>query len=332
MSLPYNNETAARLGGDLLFKSGNVWQHADRVWVKSGGSWRSSENIYVKSGGSWRNAAQYDVYRFRITLSNNNNGSGSSAVNYAIQERQSFGNNTVSGNWNLSNSTFTLSSVLQGASSWSNNIAYGAIYVASTQRYLRIDSLPAGSRVVLYVNSGKRILGRGGNGGNGSNNNNAGGNGQNGQTALYCRTNTILVNNGQIGGGGGGGGGGRGAQCVYVNTGQKACMKGNQCPVTYQNFSQEQGGGGGGGAGYPGGTGGQGSPNGQQGQSNAKGNGGANQSCGAQGGRNGGNLGQNGQSAGQTTGGPGNSGAAIDGVNYITKETQGTINGPQNNG
>ena len=143
MGLPYNDETAARLGGDLLFKSGNVWQHADRVWVKSGGSWRSSENVYVKSGGSWRNAAQYDVYRFRITLSNNNNGSGSSAVNYAIQERQSFGNNTVSGNWNLSNSTFTLSSVLQGASSWSNNIAYGAIYVASTLRYLRIDSLPA---------------------------------------------------------------------------------------------------------------------------------------------------------------------------------------------
>ena len=30
----------------------------------------------------------------------------------------------------------------------------------------------------------------------------------NGQTALYCRTDTILVNNGQIGGGGGGGGGG----------------------------------------------------------------------------------------------------------------------------
>ena len=200
MSLPYDDATAARLKGDLLVKSGNSWRYADRVWVKSGGTWRSSENVYVKSGGAWRDAAQYDVYRFRITLSNNNNGSGSSAVNYAIQERQSFGNNTVSGNWNLSNSTFTLSSVLQGASSWSNNIAYGAIYVASTQRYLRIDSLPAGSRVVLYVNSGKRILGRGGNGGNGSNNNNAGGNGANGQTALYCRTNTILVNNGQIGG------------------------------------------------------------------------------------------------------------------------------------
>ena len=332
MGLPYNNETAARLGGDLLFKSGNAWQHADRVWVKDSGTWRSSENIYVKSGGTWRNAAQYDVYRFRFTLNNNNNGSGSSAVNYAIQERKSFGNNTTSGNWNLSNSTFTLSSVLQGASSWSNNIAYGAIYVNSTQRYLRIDALPAGSRVVLYVNSGKRILGRGGNGGNGSNNNNAGGNGANGQTALYCRTETILVNSGQIGGGGGGGGGGRGAQCVYVNDGQQPCMKGIQCPIQYQQFSQETGGGGGGGAGYPNSIGGQGGPGGQNGQSNAGGNGGGNQTCGAQSGRNGGGLGANGQAQGQTTGSPGNAGAAIDGVNYITKETEGTINGPQNNG
>ena len=57
MGLPYNDETAARLGGDLLFKSGNAWQHADRVWVKQSGTWRSSENIYVKSGGSWRDAA-----------------------------------------------------------------------------------------------------------------------------------------------------------------------------------------------------------------------------------------------------------------------------------
>ncbi len=332
MGLPYNDETAARLGGDLLFKSGNAWQHADRVWVKDSGTWRSSENIYVKEGGSWRNAAQYDVYRFRLTLSANNNGSNSANVNYAIQERQSFGNNTTSGNWNLSNSTFTLSSVLQGASSWSNNIAYGAIYVNSTQRYLRIDALPSGSRVILYVNSGKRVLGRGGNGGNGSGNNNAGGNGANGQTALYCRTTTTLVNSGQIAGGGGGGGGGRGAQCTYVNQGQQPCMKGSQCPITYQQFSQETGGGGGGGAGYPNSSGGSGGPNGQNGQSNAGGNGGSNQSCGAQSGRNGGGLGSNGQSQGVTTGSPGNSGAAIDGVNYITKETAGTINGPQNNG
>jgi hypothetical protein len=43
-------------------------------------------------------------------------------------------------------------------------------------------------------------------------------------------------------------------------------------------------------------------------------------------------LGANGQSQGVTTGSPGSAGAAIDGVNYITKETAGTINGPQNNG
>ena len=272
------------------------------------------------------------MYRFEFTLNANNNGSGNAAYNYKVQERNTFGNNTVQGSANQASNTFNLSSRLTEISSWSNNIAYGAIYVNSTQRYLRIDSLPAGSRVVLYINSGKRILGGGGKGGNGSSNNNAGGNGVNGQTALYCRTDTILVNNGQIGGGGGGGGGGRGGQCVYQNTGQKACMKGNQCPVTYQNFSQEQGGGGGGGAGYPGGAGGLGSPQGQFGQSNAKGNGGGNQSCNAQDGRNGGNLGQAGQTKAGTAGSSGSGGAAIDGVNYITKEVSGTINGAQNNG
>ena len=332
MSLPYDDATAARLKGDLLVKSGNSWRYADRVWVKSSGTWRSSDNVYVKSGGTWRDAAQYDVYRFEFTLNDNNNGSGSAGYNYKVQERNTFGNNTVQGSANQFSNTFVLSSRLTEISSWSNNIAYGAIYVNSTQRYLRIDSLPAGSRVVLYINSGKRILGGGGKGGNGSSNNNAGGNGVNGQTALYCRTDTILVNNGQIGGGGGGGGGGRGGQCVYQNTGQKACLKGNQCPVTYQNFSQEQGGGGGGGAGYPGGAGGLGSPQGQFGQSNAKGNGGGNQSCNAQDGRNGGNLGQAGQTKAGTAGSSGSGGAAIDGVNYITKEVSGTINGAQNNG
>ena len=212
MSLPYDDATAARLKGDLLVKSGNSWRYADRVWVKSSGTWRSSDNVYVKSGGTWRDAAQYDVYRFEFTLNDNNNGSGSAGYNYKVQERNTFGNNTVQGSANQFSNTFVLSSRLTEISSWSNNIAYGAIYVNSTQRYLRIDSLPAGSRVVLYINSGKRILGGGGKGGNGSSNNNAGGNGVNGQTALYCRTDTILVNNGQIGGGGGGGGGGRGGQ------------------------------------------------------------------------------------------------------------------------
>ena len=331
MGLPYDDATAARLKGDLLVKDGGSWRYADRVWVKQSGTWRSSENIYVKSGGSWRDAAQYDVFKFKFTLNDNNNGFGNSSYNFEVQEKQSSGNNTVSGSANQSSSTFVLSSRLSAISSWSNNIAYGAIYVNSTQRYLRIDSLPAGSRVVLYVNSNKRILGKGGNGGNGSQTSNAGGNGQGGQTALYVRTDTTLVNSGQIAGGGGGGGGGRGAQCTYVNTGQEPCMKGQQCPAQFQNFSEETGGGGGGGAGYPGGTGGQGSPGGQSGQSNANGSGGGNQSCGAQNGRNGGGLGNAGQAQGQTTGSPGAAGNAIDGVSYITKETAGTINGPEVN-
>ena len=331
MGLPYDDATAARLKGDLLVKDGGSWRYADRVWVKQSGTWRSSENIYVKSGGSWRDAAQYDVYKFKFTLNDNNNGFGNSGYNFEVQEKQSSGNNTVSGSANQASSTFVLSSRLSAISSWSNNIAYGAIYVNSTQRYLRIDSLPAGSRVVLYVNSNKRILGKGGNGGNGSQTSNAGGNGQGGQTGLYVRTETTLVNSGQIAGGGGGGGGGRGAQCTYVNTGQEPCMKGQQCPAQFQNFSEETGGGGGGGAGYPGGTGGQGSPNGQSGQSNANGSGGGNQSCGAQNGRNGGGLGQAGQAQGVTTGSPGAAGNAIDGVSYITKETAGTINGPEVN-
>ena len=331
MGLPYDDATAARLKGDLLVKDGGSWRYADRVWVKQSGTWRSSENIYVKSGGSWRDAAQYDVFKFKFTLNDNNNGFGNSSYNFEVQEKQSSGNNTVSGSANQSSSTFVLSSRLSAISSWSNNIAYGAIYVNSTQRYLRIDSLPAGSRVVLYVNSNKRILGKGGNGGNGSQTSNAGGNGQGGQTALYVRTDTTLVNSGQIAGGGGGGGGGRGAQCTYVNTGQEPCMKGQQCPAQFQNFSEETGGGGGGGAGYPGGTGGQGSPGGQSGQSNANGSGGGNQSCGAQNGRNGGGLGSAGQAQGVTTGSPGAAGNAIDGVSYITKETAGTINGPEVN-
>ena len=231
----------------------------------------------------------------------------------------------------VTNRRFKLTNALADVGSWNGTTpAIGAIYVASTQRRLEIPFMPAGSRVVLYVNGGKRILGKGGNGGNGSNNHSAGGNGQNGQSALWVRTATTIVNSGQIASGGGGGGGGRGGQCVYQNTGQKSCMKGNQCPVTYQNFSKERGGGGGGGAGYPGGQGGNGDANGQNGQSNARGNGGQNQSCNAQRGRHGGNLGQNAQGGG-TAGSPGSRGNAVDGVSYITYETKGTVNGPEVN-
>ena len=334
MSLPYDNDTAARLGGTVAVKSGGTWRYADRVWVKKNNAWGTVEEIHVKSGGSWREVGEYNVYHFKFTLNQNNNGTANTSYNYHILNWNQGSNDDYTGTGNITAVTqrrFKLNNALADYGSWNGTTpAIGAIYVASSQRALFIGSMPAGSRVVLYVNGGKRILGKGGNGGNGSNNHSAGGNGQNGQSALWVRTNTTIVNSGQIASGGGGGGGGRGGQCVYQNTGQKSCMKGNQCPVTYQNFSKEQGGGGGGGAGYPGGQGGSGDANGQNGQSNARGNGGQNQSCNAQRGRHGGNLGQNAQGGG-TAGSPGSCGSAVDGVSYITYETKGTVNGPEVN-
>ena len=334
MSLPYDNDTAARLGGTVAVKSGGTWRYADRVWVKTGNAWGSVEEIHVKSGGSWREVGEYNVYHFKFTLNQNNNGTANTSYNYHILNWNQGSNDDYTGTGNITAVTqrrFKLNNALADYGSWNGTTpAIGAIYVASSQRYMQISSMPAGSRVVLYINGGKRILGKGGNGGNGSNNHSAGGNGQNGQSALWVRTATTIVNSGQIASGGGGGGGGRGGQCVYQNTGQKSCMKGNQCPVTYQNFSKERGGGGGGGAGYPGGQGGNGDANGQNGQSNARGNGGQNQSCNAQRGRHGGNLGQNAQGGG-TAGSPGSRGNAVDGVSYITYETKGTVNGPEVN-
>ena len=334
MSLPYDNDTAARLGGTVAVKSGGTWRYADRVWVKTGNAWGSVEEIHVKSGGTWREVGEYNVYHFKFTLNQNNNGTNNTSYSYHILNWNQGSNDDYTGTGYITavtNRRFKLTNALADVGSWNGTTpAIGAIYVASTQRRLEIPFMPAGSRVVLYVNGGKRILGKGGNGGNGSNNHSAGGNGQNGQTAFWCRTSTTVVNSGQIASGGGGGGGGRGGQCVYQNTGQKSCMKGNQCPVTYQNFSKERGGGGGGGAGYPGGQGGNGDANGQNGQSNARGNGGQNQSCNAQRGRHGGNLGQNAQGGG-TAGSPGSRGNAVDGVSYITYETKGTVNGPEVN-
>ena len=335
MSLPYDNDTAGRLGGTVAVKSGGSWRFADRVWVKKDNAWGSVEEIHVKSGGSWREVGEYNVYHFKFTLNQNNNGTANTSYNYHILNWNQGSNDDYTGTGNITAVTqrrFKLNNALADYGSWNGTTpAIGAIYVASSQRALFIGSMPAGSRVVLYVNGGKRILGKGGNGGNGSNNHSAGGNGQNGQSALWVRTNTTIVNSGQIASGGGGGGGGRGGQCVYQNTGQKSCMKGNQCPVTYQNFSKEQGGGGGGGAGYPGGQRGTGQPNGQNGSQSTGGSGGFTNSCGAQRGRRGGNFGQNGQTLSGTAGSSGNGGNAIDGISYITKITSGTINGGEVN-
>ena len=295
MSLPYDNDTAGRLGGTVAVKSGGSWRFADRVWVKKDNAWGSVEEIHVKSGGSWREVGEYNVYHFKFTLNQNNNGTNNTSYSYHILNWNQGSNDDYTGTGNITAVTqrrFKLNNALADYGSWNGTTpAIGAIYVASSQRALFIGSMPAGSRVVLYVNGGKRILGKGGNGGNGSNNHSAGGNGQNGQSALWVRTNTTIVNSGQIASGGGGGGGG---------------------------------------AGYPGGQGGSGDANGQNGQSNARGNGGQNQSCNAQRGRHGGNLGQNAQSGG-TAGSPGSRGNAVDGVSYITYETKGTVNGPEVN-
>ena len=84
MSLPYDNDTAARLGGTVAVKSGGTWRYADRVWVKKDNAWGSVEEIHVKSGGSWREVGEYNVYHFKFTLNQNNNGTANTSYNYHI--------------------------------------------------------------------------------------------------------------------------------------------------------------------------------------------------------------------------------------------------------
>tara|TARA_B100001989_G_scaffold134759_1_gene95423 strand:- start:1757 stop:2779 length:1023 start_codon:yes stop_codon:yes gene_type:complete len=340
MALPYNNSIADILKGTVNVKSGGSWRYADRVWVKKNNQWGTVEEIHVKQGGSWKQVGEYNKYHFKFDLWQNNDGTSSKTYNYHMLNWNSGSNDDYTGQQTTKSSTgyvFELTNALVYSSPWNSTTpVLGVVYVNSWQRQVRIDNLPAGSRVVVYVNGSRRIIGKGGNGGNGSQTHSAGGNGGNGQTALYVRgdgsaNNTALINNGQIGGGGGGGGGGRGGQCVYNQQGQQSCMKGSQCPVTYQNFSQEQGGGGGGGAGYPGGSAGSGDPNGQAGQASSGGSGGFTNTCGSQRGRNGGNFGQNGQTLGGTAGSAGTAGNAIDGISYINKIVSGTINGNEVN-
>lgn len=339
MTLPYNSAVANQLGDQgklVMVRESAEWRYADRVWAKQSNSWREIERVYVKDGGTWREVGKYDIYRFRFDLNANNAGSGA-AYNYRMLNPSVNSSNDDLYTGSANTSTYwSLSTALTTVSPWSgSDPVIGVVYVNSKQRNLRIDTLPSGSRVVLHIYGNRRIMGRGGNGGNGSQSHSAGGNGANGQTALYARGSgagqVLLVNYGQIAGGGGGGGGGRGGQCVYNQNTQKSCMKGSQCPVTYQNFSQTQGGGGGGGAGYPGGQRGTGQPNGQNGSQSTGGSGGFTNSCGAQRGRRGGNFGQNGQTLSGTAGSSGNGGNAIDGISYITKITSGTINGGEVN-
>ena len=289
MAVPYSDAEGEILNGHLRVRHSGSWRTIDDVHVKDGGQWRRAREVYIKHSGSWRSVHEGDHFLFKTTRSSNNQDE------------------------------FNLNNWLSGQGWNGSDPVKGVLIINNQQQRVRINSLPSDSRVYLRVNNNKRIQGKGGNGGN-----RGGQQGQAGQRALYTRATTILNNKGIIAGGGGGGKGGNNAQCTYQNFGQYGCMKGSQCPITYQNFSQALGGGGGGGAGYPGG---QGKHGGQNGTQNSGGNGGGNGGCGSNSGGGGGNMGQQGGNNG------GSNGAGINGASYITQYDSGNgdVRGGQNN-
>lgn len=106
---------------------------------------------------------------------------------------------------------------------------------------LTIGAWPAGATIVITIQSGAYVVGRGGDGGDGGDQFNAGGDGGDGGTAIDVDYPVSIENYGVIGGGGGGGGGGESGFISF--------------PLDPTQF-----GGGGGGAGAAlaiGGTGGQ---------------------------------------------------------------------------
>ncbi len=184
---------------------------------------------------------------------------------------------------------------------------------------------PAGTTMLVMMESGSYVVGRGGNGGVGMNAQTLGvgspGNGIDGGPAMYVRCNTALVNMGTIGGGGGGGYGGLAR------------------PTTSPSYA---GGGGGGGAGVPAGVGAAGGLNmagqptantkGQDGTLVAGGAGGpaeaGNTSSGGRG-RNGGGLGASGELGSFGTSGASGDAIRRDSSYTLTKITAGTILGPE---
>ncbi len=182
---------------------------------------------------------------------------------------------------------------------------------------------PTGTTMLVMMESGSYVVGRGGNGGTGQNAVAATnpGSGTDGGPGFSVRCNTALVNMGTIAGGGGGGGGGVAASASSISY---------------------AGGGGGGGAGVPAGVGGAGGQDrfgaissvrkGQDGTLTTGGLGGpkepGNPSSGGDG-RFGGGLGANGQSSSFTV--QALSGDAIRTTTgfTLTKITAGTILGPE---
>ena len=301
MAIPYDTTNAGTSVRNALrhssIKNGSVWKHIEDIRVKHSGAWRDTKEVWVKHSGSWRLVHEGEHFLFNVTLNSNNQ------------------------------SDWSLSSYISGQG-YSGNKIKGAVTVNNVQQRLNLNSYSSDSKVYLRINSGKRIVGAGGNGGN-----RGGNNGGNGQRAFRSEgTKFIIDNGGIIAGGGGGGGGGNNSNCVYQNTNYFGCMKGQQCSEVVQNQSPSAGGGGGGGAGYPGGNGGGGHQAGGNGQQWAGGGGGGNGGCGANSGGKGGDLGQNGQNA--TGGSGGTTGTAIDGWSYRYSQSgsgDGDIRGPQIN-
>ena len=286
MAIPYTTAEADELGTHVHRKDGNTWRYVEDVYKHVGADgWKDVKEVWYKSGGTWRLVHEGEHFLFKTTLSTN-------------AENQ-----------------WSLSTYITGQGYTGNKIK-GVVVVNNAQQRVNLNNYQNGSRILLVVNSGKKISGRGGNGGNAS-----GGNGQNGQRALYSGGTPFKLNNaGVIAGGGGGGGAGNHGQCSYQTTQYVSCMKGQQCAQQQTQYSQSGGGGGGGGAGFPGGSGGtcpntnpQGG-NGSGGSQTAGGGPGSAGGCGgATGGGKGGNLGQDGQNSG---GNGGTKGWGIQGVNH----------------
>ena len=276
MAVPYSDSIAQILDGHLRIRQGGSWQYVEDVNVRHSGSWRDVKEVWIRHSGSWGLVHEGEHFLFNVTINGNSNTQ-----------------------WNLS--TYITG---QG---YSGNKIKGAVTVNNVQQRLNLNSYSSDSKVYLRINSGKRIVGAGGNGGN-----RGGNNGGNGQRAFRSEgTRFIIDNGGIIAGGGGGGGGGNNSNCVYQNTNYFGCQKGEQCSELVQNQSPAYGGGGGGGAGYPGG---QGKDGGNNGQTYDGGGGGASGGCGSNSGGGGGNLGQDGQNA--TGGGGGTKGTGIEGINH----------------
>ena len=137
MAIPYTNAEADELGTHVHRKEGNTWRYIEDVHVKSGGTWRDTKEVWYKSGGTWRLVHEGEHFLFKTTLSTN-------------AENQ----------WQLS--TYITG---QG---YSGNKIKGVVVVNNAQQRVNLNNYQNGSRILLVVNSGKKISGRGGNGGNAS--------------------------------------------------------------------------------------------------------------------------------------------------------------------